>query len=484
MNRRKLHLIGIDAAPLWLIHKLSRFKGMENFRKLLTAGLISEMESTLPPMTGAAWPSIYTGLPPGEHGVPDFFEMRKDYTPDLAEYDSVSCPPFWKNIADSGFRCLIITPAMETRLPGYRNIDLITGFPLKAKTESSFLRRLMKKHGFYGEPEIEKDMKEGRMDVEEGAAIFTKSVHDRAELAMEAIGSEKYDFTYVCFTETDRIQHFVMNMKEMERLLLPIYMEIDKYIGFVMERAGRRGEGIIIVSDHGAQPIKEKFLINSWLLEKGYITLKSRQSEDGTEKGRLPYELREMLLKTGLRKTYDRLPHAAKRAVFSSAGRLFSGGGGRYARMHLFDFNMEKTKAFAAISNINVCTIWINDKRFEQGFVDDTEKEKIKRVLKAELQKLRDPEGKKLIVSVYDAQEYYKGTRKFMAPDLFAEAGEGYTIDIFNFSESSRFMKPEAPKRGDHTRQGIFGCYPKGLARGNRLGILDIAEFISKNYRR
>ena len=48
---RRLYLIGIDAAPLWLIEELSRKGGMDAFSRLLKERRISDLESTMPPMT-------------------------------------------------------------------------------------------------------------------------------------------------------------------------------------------------------------------------------------------------------------------------------------------------------------------------------------------------------------------------------------------------------------------------------------------------
>ncbi|MGC8888875.1 MAG: alkaline phosphatase family protein, partial [Candidatus Micrarchaeia archaeon] len=39
------------------------------FSKFVEEGKIVESESVIPPVTGIAWPSIYTGLPPGRHGA-------------------------------------------------------------------------------------------------------------------------------------------------------------------------------------------------------------------------------------------------------------------------------------------------------------------------------------------------------------------------------------------------------------------------------
>lgn len=481
MNK-KLYLIGIDAAPLWLIEKFSSEGNMGAFKKLIKSKNLVEMESTLPPMTGAAWPTIYTGLKPGEHGVPDFFVMKKDYTPDLVYYDSSKSPPFWKDLASSGCECLVITPATDIKLPDYPNVDMITGFPLKAKTNSRLLETLMRKYNFYGEPDVEKEMKSGKMSDEEGARHFLKSIIARISIAKEAIEKNNYDFVYVCFTETDRLQHFVLNKKNMKEYLLPVYQEIGKYLEYVMERAEMEGSEVMLVSDHGAQPIKAKFLINTWMINEGYAKLKDSVMEGmgrGAEE-EVSYNLREKLLKTKLRGAYDRLPHAAKSVVSKSMGKLLPAArGGKYTRIHLFDYDMEKTLAFAAISNINVATIWINDSRFISGAVSSAEKRRLKQRIARGLMKLKDKSGKKLIVKIHDGDEYYGRTKKFIQPDLLVEARPGYMIDIFHFSGDSLFMEPEPPKRGDHTRMGIFGMYPdKPKTRSGIFSILDVCPTV------
>ncbi len=42
---------------------------MQSIRK---EGVETELESTFPPWTGSAWPSIYTGVDPAHHGVYSF----------------------------------------------------------------------------------------------------------------------------------------------------------------------------------------------------------------------------------------------------------------------------------------------------------------------------------------------------------------------------------------------------------------------------
>ena len=481
-----MYMIGIDAAPLWLLKELCGEKGLAGFKELLDTNSIVNMESTLPPMTGPAWPSIYTGLEPSQHGVPDFFEMKNDYTPELVFYDSKKFPPFWDGLAKKGKKCLIITPATETALPESPYYDIITGFPLPARTNSLQLEKLMKKYHFDGEPDIEKDIKSGKLTIKEAAVKFVESAHKRISIARNVLTTNEYDFVYVCFTETDRIQHFVMNRKDMKSYLVPLYSEISNLLEDFLGRAKREGAAVIVVSDHGAQPIKSKFLLNSWMIKSGYITLKDSVSKSmvaGPERSNIKYELREKLLKTGLRRIYDKMPHTVKNATSKVVGSALSGAAsGDYVRTHLFDFEMDKSTAFAAISNDPVSTIWINDSRFRSGIVTQKEKRAIKAKIIRELKTVKDNAGRRVITDAFDAEMYYRTPTRFIAADIMVEAAPGYTIDIFYHSLKSNFMEPEDAKSGDHIRNGIFGFYPKTLGKKGTMHVTDVKPLVAKYF--
>lgn len=478
-NRKKLYMIGIDAAPLWLLEEYSNEKSMAPFGKLLDLNQIGDMESTLPPLTGPSWPSIYTGLTPGEHGVPDFFVLKKDYVKDVAYYDSEANPPFWKGLAEEGHRCLVITPAMNVMLPKYRNVDMISGFPLKSRSNSKELDALMKKHGFFGEPDIETGLNDGSVSDAQASAAYVKSVRARSEIAKEMMVKNDYDFVYVCFTETDRMQHFSLNRNNRNEYIFPIYREIAQFVGWVEERIDREGGMMIIVSDHGAQPIYNKFLMNKWLIDNGYASLKTELLEELAQKdkknGSAKYAVREFLIKTKLRKVYDKMPYKAKSLANRALSRTLGGvSAGDYTRLHIFDFDMKRTRAFAEVSNNPVTTIWINDSRFAEGHVGKLQKERLKKELIRKLKNVMSLEDDRMFIDAFDSSSYYGNTKKFIPPDIFVEAKKGYTIDIFNFSMSTNFMAPEHAKSGDHTRNGIFGFY----SHSNRIDIsnMDVTE--------
>ncbi len=425
-SAKKLYLIGLDSVPLWLLEELKGTKGCGAIADFLSEGKVVEMESTLPPITGPAWPSIYTGLAPPDHGVPDFFAIKRDYSPDVVFYDPYKYPPFWEALAESGLKCLVVTPATDTDMPKSKNIDMITGFPLESKPSGSGVERMMRKHGFSGEPDVEHEIKEGRLGIAAAAKILEGTVRKRVDLSIEMMESQGYDFVFVCFTETDRLQHFVLGMGDYRKRLVPIYREAFRLVDYVRRRAKAEQGAVMLASDHGAQPIRSKFLLNQFLMQEGYITL-------------------------------------GKEAAAAQKGLASKPKAERFARVHLLDYDMRGTKAFGAVSYDPVATIWINDGRFSKGAVARKERVKLKLEIIRALKGVKSREGDPVFVDVFDADPYYHGTRKFIAPDIFAQAKRGYTVDIFNLSPSSLFMPPEAPKSGDHIRHGIFGVYPRDV---------------------
>ncbi len=411
--------------------------------------------------------------------------MKKDYTPDIVYYDSSAVPPFWKALAAKGTRCLVITPATDIKLPDYPNIDIITGFPLKARTNSKELESLMKEHGFDGEPNIEKEIKDGKMDIGEAANRFVKSIKARSEISLGMLKKNSYGFSYTCFTETDRLQHFVMNRKDWKKYVKPVYSQIADYMAQLMERIDRSGGRLVIVSDHGAQPIRKKFLLNSWLMQKGYLSLKQKVEKDFTNgSGKTAgYEARERIMRSSLRRAYDKMPYKAKRLAYKAFSAVFSSAAADdYTRMHLFDFDMKRTKAFAAISNDPVASIWLNNSRFASPSVAKSSEPVLVSRLKRDLESAKSAEGDKMFVNIYSGKEYYRDTKKFIAPDILVEAKKGYTIDIFNFSRKGVFMDPEDAKSGDHIREGIFGTYPK-YQRSGVESVTDVKKFVMDYYK-
>lgn len=466
--KRRLYMIGIDSAPLWIIRDFYKKRNFSGFEELMKTGVLMDLESTLPPMTGPSWPSIYTGFRPGEHGVCEFFKLEPSYTKTLVYYDPRIKMPFWERLSEHGLKSLLVTPPMLVTPPNSPNIDALTGFPLPPRYSSPGVKKIADKYAFFGEPEIEAKMRSGEMSFAQCSAAYVDSVHVRSQLSKELIEKNDYDLSFVAFTEQDRMSHFSLGDPKWKDYVLPIYEAVSEFITWVLRKAEREHALVMVVSDHGSQPVKQKFLMNGWLINNGMAHLKMELEDamsGGSALGNLKYNIREKLITSGFRKKlYYKLPGSMRELAKGTFERGLSGASSDdYTKIHDFDYDMSRTKAFASLTNCPVSLIFINDERFEKGIVKHYEKEKLKRHIMSELLKIKDKHGRNLIVKVYDGDDYYEGTKLFIAPDILAAAREGYILDPTTYNKSGElFSKTSIDKSGDHLQNGIFGAIDYG----------------------
>ncbi|MDE1823202.1 MAG: alkaline phosphatase family protein [Candidatus Micrarchaeota archaeon] len=468
-GRKKLYIIGIDAAALWIIKENYKKYNLKGFEQFIRNGTLENMKSTLPPITPVAWPSIYTGLEPREHGIMDFFCIDKEYTKQLLYYDVAGKQPFWDALSDHGIRSLVITPPMVVNLNRKRNVDMMTGWPLPPKFSSEELQKAAKRFAFKGEEDIEQDLQNGKIGIPEAFRRYEQSTVKRAKMARYLIENRQYDLVFVAFTEVDRMQHYTLNRKDWKDYVMPLYKHISDFIEWTMEHARKEKEDatIMLVSDHGAQPIRHKFMINAWLVKNGYTVLKpgyarafESKKASGESKPGIKYTIREQIIKSKAKKlVYDRMPASLRRGVAKAMGGVLAAGSGEdYTRIHDFDIDMGKTRAFTSVSNNPVGLIWINDARFADPQVNGNEKEQLKKEISEELRKVKTLEGKSLVANIYDGAEYYKNTKEFIPPDLMVEVEKGYIVDIKDYSPTRIYIDPDIARSGDHIREGIFGA--------------------------
>ena len=459
--------------------ELSRKHGMKGLEKIIKNGTFAALESTLPPITAAAWPSIYTGLSPAVHGVMNFFSLDREYNKQLTFYDAQKHQPFWDVLAKHGKRSLVITPAMVVEPSGSSGVDMITGFPLKPKFSSRDIEEAANRFGFAGEPEIEQDLKEGRIGFEDATRSYVESIRKRADVSAYLLERNQYDLVFVCFTETDRIQHYALSLKNWEELIAPLYAEISRFIERIMSNAEKSGEdfAIMVVSDHGAQPIKKKILLNTWLIKNGYASLGSIITKNGLKVD--TSRSKRLVSAEGLReeKYHEQLRISSKAPVtrFICASEVeTSYEDSSYKR----SFDMKNTRAFASLSNNPVSSIWANDGRFNEPGIDNGSKKALIKEIVKKLKELKDGDVK-VISRLHTGKEYYGDTCLFIAPDLIVEASDGYTMDVFNHSEESVFAEPEPARSGDHTREGVLGFYSNSASIDSRnLGVLDVSPMV------
>jgi predicted AlkP superfamily phosphohydrolase/phosphomutase len=492
VKRKKLYVIGLDGVSLWIISRLAKRQRMKGFEYLINEGRLMEMASTIPPVSAAAWPSIYSGKKPGEHGVMDFIHIDKNYTRQLIYYDMEKHQPFWEELAKKGFRSLAITPAMVLQKSRSKNVDMMTGWPLQPSFNSKQLEGAAKRFRFNGEPDLGTELDNRKITLEKATELYKASMHSRAEMSKYMIKENDYDIAFVCFTETDRIQHYALNRKNWEDYLAPIYKEASDFIEWILEYSKKQKEDalILVISDHGGQPVRNKFLANTWLIDNGYAALKTGSTKT---KGKGPAHplkryISERVMKIKIRRAiYNKMPAFMKKAAeeFLNEG-LVQEHGKEHIKIQESDLAIGETKVFSAVSYGPVGMMWINDSRFSKPAVKRADTDRIRREIMEKLGKLKTKEGKRLVLEIIDGRKYYKGSKSFIAPDILFELESGYIVDFSFYSSSGIFMKPELARSGDHEPNGIFGYVNNSSANVNmdkkETSVYDIYKYIMEYY--
>ncbi len=196
LKRRRLNLkplvqrvviVGLDGLEPSRVRKLLAEGKLPNFQQLARHGTMSDLASTLPPISPVAWSSFQTGVNPGKHNIYDFLNRDlRTYLPELSSARIIEgsatgwrkwfgrnkatirllrkSQPFWKLLGDYGiFSTILRVPitfpperffglslsAMCT--PDLRgtqgSFTLFTTDPDEARATTGGLRILVSRHG-------------------------------------------------------------------------------------------------------------------------------------------------------------------------------------------------------------------------------------------------------------------------------------------------------------------------------------------------
>ena len=253
-------LVGIDAACFPVLVPQFRTDDLPTLQRLFeTSG---ELESQIPPWTASAWPSVYTGMNPGKHGVFDFLSFD-GYDWDVVSSTHVRRRFLWELLDLHGYRSVVVN-APVTAPPRPFDGALVPG---------------------YMAPESPACHPEGLLDDIE-AAIGTYEVYGDADSATDRVRSRGEAFRYLAdrfdpafgflqFQWTDTICHERPGDTD---ALGAVYRAVDEQIAETLDACEPRN--VVVVSDHGIGPYSGfEFRVNEFLAEHGYVTV--RRGGDG-----------------------------------------------------------------------------------------------------------------------------------------------------------------------------------------------------------
>lgn len=439
---QKVLVIGLDCADPELIFK-QFYDYLPNIKKLVEGGIWGRMKSCVPPITVPAWSCMMSSQEPGQLGFYGF-RNRANYSYDdmsIANSEAIKVPRVWDLLSRRNKK-VILVGVPQTYPPKPVNGCMVTSFLTPStKSQYTYPNELR--------DEIEKVVGKYMLDVEdfrtENKDYLLKQIYEMTEkrfkLFRYLLKTREWDFAMMVEMGVDRIHHAFWKFHDsehpkyqpgskLESAIKDYYIYIDKEIGKLLEMVDEDTK-ILIVSDHGVKRMDGGICINEWLIQNGYLKLKSRPDD------------------------VVRLEN--KMIDFDNT--MVWGSGGYYARIFL---------------NVRG--------REPRGIIPPEDYEKVRDELIEKLESMIDHNGKNIKTRAFKPEEVYK-VCKNIPPDLIVYLGDLHwrSIGSVGFDSIYTFENDIGPDDANHAEYGVLCMSPVDAVSSQEIediNIMDVAPTV------
>ncbi len=418
-------IVGLDMGDGALIAEWARAARLPVLSSLIERGRWQWLETTAETLHVSGWPSLYTGAPPGEHGVYYTFQPA----PGRQGWfkfggDQYGCPTFWNILSRAGVRCTVFD-APYTHPEGGSAAAQVFEWGTWAhywkpmSNPASLLRRLNRACGQYPLGLEALNVGMAALDPHDMRRRLVTSSRLKTEAALWLMGEHPWDLFFVVYGESHPGAHYCWSPSEQrpddagnaQPTLRAVYEEIDRGIGLLLQRAGANAT-LLVVSGDGVGPNYSGWhLLPEVLRRLGYLVEPSANEAGlGAQSGARPRDpirrLRDALPKDFRKALARRLPDALRHRL---ARRVDTAG-----------IEWSKTRAFCLPTDLEG-HVRINLRgREPHGIVAEGEEyRRLCEELIAAFGELTDPNtGRPAVRKVVRTDEVFPGPRRHYLPDL------------------------------------------------------------------
>ncbi|MHA1680832.1 MAG: alkaline phosphatase family protein [Promethearchaeota archaeon] len=378
MTQQKLLIIGLDCATPSLFFD-RHLENIPTIATLQAAGQRATLRSSDPPITIPAWMCMATGRTPGQLGIYGFRHRRKKTYNDLwiASSLSVKEKTAWETLGEHGFDSIVVGIPPTYPVKPFKG-HMITGF-ITPSIKNDFT------HPKSLKDEILEEFGDYTFDVpfriENKGELFEnlmKMTRERQKVFEYLITKKDWDLFWLVEIGLDRMHHAFWKYfdeshkdhvpgNEFQDCLAKYEKLIDTNVSRLLDLVPDDTR-VLVVSDHGAQPMDGCVCVNEWLIEKGYLTLKSYP---------------------------DKMTSPTKMPIDWSKTKAW-GWGGYYSRIF---FNVKG--------------------REPEGIIEQEDFNSVRQELRDEIGKMVGPDGRSL------------GNKTFLSGDLYPEGFVGDDPDLY-----------------------------------------------------
>jgi uncharacterized sulfatase len=383
--------LGIDGVPYDLIDDHPDV--FEHLHRIADAGTAGRIDSIVPPESSACWPSLTTGVNPGETGVYGFQDREVGSDETYVPMGShVRATRVWDRVTAAGRDATVLN--VPVTFPPEESVQrMVSGFlspSVEAASSDASVQATLESYDY----RIDADAKLGHDD---DKSAFLENAHETLDARYETfnhyLAEDDWDLFFGVFMTTDRVNHFLFgdyaNDTDDAAGFLEFYRALDEYVGRLYDSLPE-DVSLVVASDHGFTELRHEVHCNAWLADEGYLTYDTDEPESLADLG-------------------------ADTEVFSLIpGRFF--------------INLEDREA--------------------NGSVSESEYETVRDRLVDDLTALTGPDGDPVCADVYLGEDVFDGPAADIAPDVVAVPADGFDLKA-GFS-GSKPVFGEGPRNGMH----------------------------------
>ena len=255
-------LLGLDGACLSVLKPMFDDGDLPVLEDVFTRGAVAPLESQIPPWTPSAWPSLYTGVNPGKHGVFDF--LRFDgYDWDLVDRTDVDEWALWELLSRRDMTSVVVNVPV-TAPPQEFDGALVPGYIAPETPQChppGLLEELREELGDYQvyAPERKSDR--------ERRHWYQRLTRMRGRAFRYLVRQFDPEFGFLQFQQTDTVFHEQPDTEAVR----DVYTAVDRELERVLDVFDP--DTVIVASDHGMGEYGGwEFRINDYLQRQGYVT--------------------------------------------------------------------------------------------------------------------------------------------------------------------------------------------------------------------
>lgn len=258
-------VLGLDGVCQHILDPLVEAGVVPNLAALLDDGVSGPLTSQIPPWTPSAWPSLFTGVNPGKHGVYGFLSFD-GYDWRVVDYTDVRAHALWE-LLDYHDRTSVVVNVPVTHPPQPIDGAVIPGYIAPEDPTCHPTGLLESVRDQIGEYQVYAP------DVEDRSAqidAYQSLVRMRGEAFRYLCDRFEPEFGFVQFQQTDTVFH---ERPDDDEAIEAVYRAVDQEIGEIL--AASDPELVAVVSDHGMGPMGGyEFRVNDFLHDNGYLDTK------------------------------------------------------------------------------------------------------------------------------------------------------------------------------------------------------------------